>query len=220
MSNDLDYDHLHKQLSKILGGKLSGKEELAQIVAEAASELHELQQTNPQAEEDYIAYLLDILQYTHDTSYAYLAEPYLKGPRDFLAAQALILLCHYYDLTERYVDYILKFIRGVEWDPMDDLQHRATLIAGHYLEKHTHIGLLSELIRIVEDASGSNARPSFPFLTTERRELAYAALVDALGKPSEIGGFNIDEIDPAIVDEAKERLKQEELHGHRMPEVC
>ncbi len=65
---------------------------------------------------------------------------------------------------------------------------------------------------MAEDTSDVDRHPSYPFLTAERREYAYGAIVEALGKAKDkrkIRVFTVDEIDPAVIREAKERLVRE-----------
>lgn len=209
MSHNLDYDHLFMQLKKVWS---SGREEIHAMATEGAAEL---QQMDPQTgDEDYIAYLMDLIGFG-GAEYAPFIEPFLDIQRDFLTEHARSLLCGGWGLTEHYLDYIIKFMRGVDWDDWDNIQHGATMAAGHYLEHHEDPRLLSELIRMAEGTSNVDRHPSYPFLTAERREFAYGAIVEALGKAKDERRrrvFTIDEIDPAVIGEAKERLAREESH--------
>ena len=196
-------------MARLTDGSLVGAaDKVAAIMAETAAEL---QNTEAQTDENYIAYLLDILQYGPDTSYAYAIEPFLDGPRDFLATQALLVLCNSYKLTEYYLNHLVKFIRGVEWDAFDDLLDTALMTAGHYLREHRNAELLCELIRTVHYPLQYSDRPNYPSLAQERQEFAYTAILEALGRPRPITRvISFQKIDPAVMREAEERLQTEE----------
>src|SRR5687768_16366392 len=70
--------------------------------------------------------LLYILGRGGGPGYKHLIEPYLAGPDDMLARLALWIVCWYWNLTPLYARYLLRFVRGVHWDGLEQCRLAAT----------------------------------------------------------------------------------------------
>ena len=168
-------------------------------ILEVAAEL-----LKPQPDVDRYT-LLYILGRGGRPAYKHLIEPYLAGPDDMLARLALWIVCWYWNLAHLYAPQLLRFIRGVHWDGLEQCRLAATEIAGDYLAKAADPDLLAELIRIFENPDESETL----------RLHAYSSLVQAVGRkwhplPAHEEAFDLDaSIDIAVIEEAKDRLSIE-----------
>lgn len=123
-----------------------------------------------------------------------------------LARLALQILCGYWGKTAQYLEEVLSFMQGVAWDDEEDVRQIAILEAGEYLRSNLEGRFLQELLRIFEDEAEEQSM----------REGAYFALARAMGRewvelPSAARHFDLaTEIDPAVIQRAKERLSEEE----------
>jgi hypothetical protein len=96
---------------------------------------------------------------------------YRKEP--FVARLALQILCSFWDLTDRYVDQVERFLKGVEWDDEGDVRQIAITSAGEFLRDRRHCELLKTLL-VLGSPENENA--------LERR-IAVEAIARALGEP-------------------------------------
>jgi hypothetical protein len=147
--------------------------------------------------------LLHIIGRSGDRSQRPLVEKYLHRPEDpMLSRLAVQILCGYWNETERYIDRVIEFVDGVNWDEDDDVRLVAISNGGEYLRAHSHPVLLRRLIDIVRDR---NERPIV-------RTAAYFALSRAVGRdwkelPSAARVLDIEtEADRMILQEALHRL--------------
>lgn len=184
-------------LDRAKWGKLSEQE-----IADVADEL---QKSNPGADR-YT--LLHILGRAGAVSYQNLVECFLECQEDpMLARLALQTLCRYWNETDRYIEQVLQFVRGVEWDEGEYVRQMAVSIAGDYLRSHDEPRLLNELLRIFEREDEDRII----------REDAYFALARAAGRdrrelPSAARHFDLHtDIDPSVVKQAHERLVAQEV---------
>jgi hypothetical protein len=163
----------------------------------------ELQKPWPDTDRYTLVYLLGR---GGDASYKSLVEPYLEGPDDMLARLALWVLCWYWGLAADYTEHLLRFMRGVYWDHMEQCRLAALAITGDYLAAASASDhkLLRQLITTCENKGEDQTI----------RAHAYSALSTALGLdngshalPFHEDGFNLDAyLDPAVLLEAKSRL--------------
>jgi len=148
-------------LEKAKDGKLTSHE-LDQV-------LTRLQSQNPQGD-PYT--LLHIIGRAGDLRHESLISQYLDSPDDpMLARLALQILCTFWNLTERYMPQVHKFLIGVPWDRDDDVRQIAISISGEYLRTRDDPALLENLINIAENPQESSLI----------REDAIRALARALG---------------------------------------
>jgi len=118
-----------------------------------------------------------VLKFGGESRYRRAVEPYLDFKANLeIARSALQTLCTYWYLTADYVDWLVWFGQGVEWDfdwGFATVRPLALSIAGRHLAYKKSRRLLELLIRVAED-------------DTERlrnREDAAAALLEASGVP-------------------------------------
>lgn len=147
--------------------------------------------------------LLHILGAGGDEQYRQLIESFLNYKDDtMLAKLALQILCGFWGDTDRYRDYVLKFLKGVEWDDDDDCRLIAISAAGEYLRKTADPDLLRELLRIFYDEE------DWPSV----REGAYSALARAVGMewgdlPSAANKMDFyKDVDSTVLEKAAKRL--------------
>jgi hypothetical protein len=147
--------------------------------------------------------LLHIIGRSGDRSRRALVEKYLHWPQDpMLARLALQIVCGYWGDIERYLDQVLEFVKGVDWDDENDVRQVAISNAGEYLRTQSHTELLQRLLDIVRDG---NESPTI-------RADAYFALSRAVGRdwkdlPNAAHVFDVEkEADPTILQEALRRL--------------
>jgi hypothetical protein len=173
----------------------------------AAAEL-----ANPNSKVDP-AILMSILRKDMTRSYEALMAPFLKVPNYRIALDALIYICLEYGQTARYIDDILRFMRGVPSDSRDGIRRYAISIAGGYLNEAHNTEVLRELINIAENETDKRIR-----------EEAYQALFKALGHNGPPYGErdindererDYEALGPGIVQEANQRLKREEADQKR-----
>jgi hypothetical protein len=152
---------------------------------------------------DRITDQLVAMSFIREPRYKRAVERYLIFPdRPGVAREALSTLCTYWDRTADYLDWLIMFIDGVEWDFANAVRDLAMFSAGYYLRDHHHRPLLERLIRIAEDASED----------AEDRDSAGKALMRALGAPPTKVPRNLPPDDPRFrvaVDGARERLESE-----------
>lgn len=135
--------------------------------------------------------------------YRGLVERFLESPDDpMLAVAALEVLSDDWNETERYRDEVLGFLRGADWDKEREVLGKAISHAGEHLREHDDADFLRELVRLFESEEEDLLE----------RETAYRALCRAAGRDygdTPLASRHLDwetEIDPAVVERAKERL--------------
>lgn len=95
--------------------------------------------------------LLYILGRGGDPSLLPVVEPFLDSPDEpMLARLALEILCHMWDLYDRYRDEIIRFIIGVSWDEDEDVKLMAISCAGSLVQEHPDPELIRLLIWVAE----------------------------------------------------------------------
>lgn len=110
---------------------------------------------------------------------------------------ALQTLCHYWGFTEQYLDQIIWFIRGVEWDENEEARLIAMSIAGRYCQHQSNPEIFKSLIDVFEDPREEG------FI----RRFAYESLGEAMRRD----GRDIPSAknpDVSIIEEAKSFLKK------------
>jgi len=162
----------------------------------------ELQKPLPETDRYTLLYIVGKAGGSH---YKELVEEYLHGPDDMLARLALWVLCWYWQLTPHYTRQLITFIRGVPWDGLEECRRAATAIAGEYLLTHSDPDLLHVIIETLENTNEEGSL----------RLSAYYALADAMNRdwhklPPVHDPLDLDfELDPTVIDEAKDRLLKE-----------
>jgi len=147
---------------------------------------------------------LHILGLHDSASYRTIVEPFLHKKVVSLAKLALWILCTYWDLAEDYADDVLNFLKGVEWDQIDEIRITAATIAGKYLSRLPNKALLEALFTILENEQEDSIL----------RQVAYISLLQAMGVPSlqlpqpSLETDIIDENHP-LIHKARERVKNE-----------
>lgn len=85
-------------------------------------------------------------------SLASVVEPYLTSREDPLQARiALQVLCDFWGLAVRYRENVSSFIDGVPWDLEGDIRSMGISIAGEFIRDHNDVGLLRQLLDIVNN---------------------------------------------------------------------
>jgi hypothetical protein len=116
--------------------------------------------------------LLHIIGRSMDSSYENLVASYLDYREDpMLARLALQILGSYWGKIPQYMDYVRRFLRGVDWDTDGDVRQIAISIAGEFLRKTWNEGLFHDLLDIAINEA------NFP----EMRRFAIEALARAMG---------------------------------------
>ncbi len=171
---------------------------------EIAAAAEELQKVSPEARRYTLLY---IIGRSYAKSYRKLVESYLEYPEDpELSALALQILCGFWGDTPHYLDQVLRFIYGVDWDTSNECRLMAISVVGEYLRDREEKRFLKELIRIYEDEREDH----------HLREAAYLALARAMGRtyqeiPSAAHEFDlVNDIDPNVLKQARERISRNE----------
>lgn len=115
-------------------------------------------------------------------------EPFIHCKDNVLAYVALQVLCTDWNLTSRYVDDLIDFIRGVDWDigdpdfPDRHVQGLAMSIGGRYVHQSKDPRVLDALFAAYEDIVGrarlGNARDAL------HRDMPLLGLAAATGHPA------------------------------------
>ncbi len=96
-----------------------------------------------------------VMQFAGDSRYQRAVERYLDFRRDTtIVSRALQVLCFNWDLADRYFDWLVGFVEGVDWDLVwttREVRSEAFILAGWYLAKRRSRTLLGLLLRIAED---------------------------------------------------------------------
>ena len=117
-----------------------------------------------------------VMMFGGDARYRRAVEPYLDFRANLqIARSALETLCSYWSLTGDYVDWLVWFGRGVEWDFKwtPTVRPLAFSIAGRHLAHKKSHRLLECLIAVSEDETEQQ----------KNREYAASALLEASGSP-------------------------------------
>lgn len=108
----------------------------------------------------------------HGIHYRSLIEKYLIFPKDpMIARLALMILCNYWDLTEAYLEILIIYLKGVDWDSFEDVRLIAISSAGEYVQKTKNKELVRLILQIYENQQEE-------ILT---RCVAYGALLRCIG---------------------------------------
>lgn len=193
------YNYYYDLLDKVRERDLSDKE-ITAVVAE-------LQEPKPDSNLNILLHIL-CYSYTQAKQYIPLVERYLNSPDDYLASEALWVLCSCWDLSPNYINEMLAFMDGAPHDEYGyrDRKRIAISCAQLHLERYSEPRLLRQIINILEDEDESETA----------RESAYEAFYVITGgdkwkypKPSRKFGPETT-AEPAVVKLAKERLAREE----------
>lgn len=146
-----------------------------------------------------------VMMFGGDARYRRAVEPYLDFHANLQIARfALETLCTYWYLTADYVDWLVWFGRGVEWDLewSPKVRPLALSIAGSHLANKKSRRLLELLITVSEDETEQQ----------KNREEAASALLEASGVPPHKVPFELpltDERYAAALQAARARLESE-----------
>jgi hypothetical protein len=146
-----------------------------------------------------------VMMFGGDARYRRAVEPYLDFQANLeIARSALETLCSYWYLTADYVDWLVWFGKGVEWDFnwSPTVRPLALSIAGRHLSYKKSRRLLALLITVSEDETEQQ----------KNREEAASALLEASGVPPHKVPFELpltDERYPAALQAARARLVSE-----------
>jgi ankyrin repeat protein len=161
-------------------------------------------QANPQNENGYT--LLHIVGRSFATRHRDVVESFLDARwNPMLARLSLQILCNFWGETALYLDRVLSALRGLPWDPEDDVRLIAISIAGEYLRTHTNRNLLVTLFGIFNDATKESTI----------REAAYFALARACGRdwnelPPASRHLDLQsDIDPLVLSQVKAALERD-----------
>lgn len=146
-----------------------------------------------------------VMMFGGDARYRRAVEPYLDFQANLQIPRfALETLCTYWYLTADYVDWLIWFGKGVEWDFKwnPTVRPLALSIAGRHLAYKKSRRLLELLIAVSEDETEQR----------KNREEAASALLEASGVPPHKVPFELpltDERYAAALQAAKARLPSE-----------
>src|SRR5262245_19268792 len=146
-----------------------------------------------------------VLMFGGDARYRLAIEPYLDFHADLeIARSALETLCSYWYLTADYLDWLVWYGKGVEWDFKwsPTVRPLALSIAGRHLAYKKSRRLLELLIAVSEDETEQQ----------KNREEAASALLEASGVPPHKVPFELpltDEGHAVALHGAKARLPSE-----------
>lgn len=134
------------------------------------------------------------------TQYQDKLEEFLDYPKDpFVSVITIKVLCGFWGLTEKHIDVVLKFLKGVDWDEDEDVRLESLNIIGQYLFKKKTPHVYKLVLDIFEDESNFNAI----------RSAAYSALGKSIGKtweelPPASKPMNFDtDVDFSIINQVK-----------------
>lgn len=138
----------------------------------------------------------------------------------WVCIEALKTLCTYWDYTQDYLKEIKMFIRGVDWDPHDDIRLWALSIAGHFLKENLDSELLQLLIDVFENLGNlESLHEQSPYKREFIRSCAFSELAFAMGIDFEeipdtdeiekclVKGQS-DLLDLSIIEKARRRLQK------------
>ena len=146
-----------------------------------------------------------VMMFGGDARYRRAVEPYLDFHADLeIARSALETLCSYWYLTADYLDWLVWYGKGVEWDFKwtPTVRPLALSIAGRHLAYKKSRRLLTLLMAVSEDETEQQ----------KNREEAASALLEASGVPPHKVPFELslsDERYAAAVQAARARLPSE-----------
>lgn len=115
------YDRAYLQATT--GKKTLTPEQIERVVSRLQSEADPLTKRT----------LIKTLGYATYRDYAWVVEPHLSGPDPEAAYAAIKVLCEYWNMTERYLEFVASYIVGETWDPHGLCQTAALTIAEEYL---------------------------------------------------------------------------------------
>lgn len=138
----------------------------------------------------------------------------------WVCIQALRALCTYWEYTNDYLKELKMFIRGVEWDPHDDIRLWALSIAGKFLKENFDYELLQLLLDVFEklgelDSLHEHREYAREFI----KSCAFEALAIAMGKNYDeildtddiencLLNGQLELLDLSIIEQAHQRLQQ------------
>jgi hypothetical protein len=147
-----------------------------------------------------------VMMFGGDIRYRRAVEPYLDFQANLqIARTALETLCSYWEVTADYVDWLVWFGKGVEWDfdwGLPTVRPLAFSMSGRHLAYKKSRRLLELLIAVSEDETEQQ----------KNREEAASALLEASGVPPHKVPFELplaDDRYDAALRAAKARLPSE-----------
>ena len=154
--------------------------------------------------------LIHIIGLSGNIKYEKTINKYLESTKDpMLARITLQALCSFWDKTDKYLEKVKEFIKGVKWDIDEDVRLIAMSIAGEYLRGKKNNHLITILLNILKDKREMQLI----------RETAYIALARASGKswselPSSAKHFDLEkEIDSHVMEWAISYVENVEANG-------
>ncbi len=135
------------------------------------------------------------------TEHVDLVKSYLEYKNDpMISKLSLQILCKYWGQTSHYKNYIIKFIRGVDWDIDEDVKIMAIGCAGNYLKDNVDIELLQEIYLVfIKDDDEINRAAAY-------KGLALACRVDMTNFPSPYKFDLLKDVDLDVVDKVEKQL--------------
>jgi hypothetical protein len=96
--------------------------------------------------------------------YKKLIESFLFYPTaPMISAIALRTLCNYWECTEQYLDKVILFVKGVEWDKDEQVRLIAMSIAGRFCRHKPNQELFESLIDVFENPWEDNFMRSLAY---------------------------------------------------------
>ncbi|WP_044882784.1 hypothetical protein [Neochlamydia sp. EPS4] len=138
----------------------------------------------------------------------------------WVCIQALRALCTYWEYTQDYLKELKMFIRGVEWDPHDDIRLWALSIAGDFLKEHYDPELLQLLLDVFEKLGKLDSlQEQREYAREFIQSCAFKALAIASGKKYDeildtddiencLLNGQMELLDLSVLKKARQRLQQ------------
>lgn len=131
-------------------------------------------------------YPLLILGKAGGPEYSSTVEQFISSTNPMIARLSLQILCQFWGLTDRYLNYALRALGRPPSDDNDTVRQMAIFILGDYLASNKESGIIVNILRIFDDEH----QPYSIILA------AYAALALAIGREwLELGTTIIDRPD-------------------------
>lgn len=167
-----------------------------------------IQKSEPGTNDEDLFYLITALGKTDQSQYSSLVEKFLIYPKDPMVASAALNTLYRWDLTEKYLDEIKMFLKGVEWDD-EEVRTAATSIAGTYLRSKFDKELLKLLLDLFHGIENTGIKyDELEEIRENMKECAYQGIALAMGKSwEEI--FTESEFDPNVIKKAQELLEKQ-----------
>jgi len=127
-------------------------------------------------------------------------ESFLDYPREpLISAITVKVLCGFWELTDQYIDVILKFIQGVEWDEDEDVKLESLNVIGNYLINNKVPHIIQLILETFENEDNFNAVRSAAYISLGR---AFGKTWHELPLASKPMNFDTD-VDFAVLNQAR-----------------